>query len=148
MNENICDIVLNTKDPIIIHNPKLNWSVFQGSLEDWCQTYDTEKPKTTFDQMPILFDDIQWERYRLKTEMCTKEFLNLHKENSSNLWSALQYQRVFDIPKTIREDIDFSYFGFPNTSEDCNFWLGSKNSNTPCHYDTYGCNIVVQVFGR
>ncbi|KAG5452308.1 aminotransferase [Clonorchis sinensis] len=28
------------------------------------------------------------------------------------------------------------------------FWLGSSGSNTLCHYDTYGVNIVVQVFGK
>ncbi|XP_035892657.1 HSPB1-associated protein 1 isoform X2 [Anopheles stephensi] len=32
--------------------------------------------------------------------------------------------------------------------EDITFWIGSKQAHTPCHYDTYGCNIVVQVFGR
>ncbi|KAM7541179.1 hypothetical protein Aperf_G00000029109 [Anoplocephala perfoliata] len=28
------------------------------------------------------------------------------------------------------------------------FWLGTDQSQTACHYDTYGINIVIQVFGK
>ncbi|VDL59834.1 unnamed protein product [Hymenolepis diminuta] len=28
------------------------------------------------------------------------------------------------------------------------FWLGTDQSHTACHYDTYGINIVLQVFGK
>ncbi|XP_050079416.1 HSPB1-associated protein 1-like [Anopheles maculipalpis] len=47
-----------------------------------------------------------------------------------------------------RRGINFERFGFPEVDEDITFWIGSAQAHTPCHYDTYGCNIVVQVFGR
>jgi HSPB1-associated protein 1 len=32
--------------------------------------------------------------------------------------------------------------------EDANLWWGTRLARTPCHQDTYGCNIVVQLYGR
>ena len=27
-------------------------------------------------------------------------------------------------------------------------WIGSPGASTPCHYDTYGFNLVAQIQGR
>lgn len=40
-------------------------------------------------------------------------------------------------------------FGFPEvTGKDSTFWLGSDGANTPCHFDSYGCNLIAQITGR
>ncbi len=45
--------------------------------------------------------------------------------------------------------IDWSVFGFnERNAKDSTFWLGTPNAYTPCHYDTYGYNLVLQVYGR
>lgn len=31
---------------------------------------------------------------------------------------------------------------------DSTLWLGSEGANTPCHFDTYGFNLVLQIYGR
>ena len=47
------------------------------------------------------------------------------------------------------EHIDWGVFGFDGRNgTSSTFWLGSKGAYTPCHYDTYGCNLVAQLFGR
>ena len=39
--------------------------------------------------------------------------------------------------------------GFPeNGAASSTLWIGSSGAHTPCHADTYGCNVVVQVYGR
>ncbi|XP_028403625.1 HSPB1-associated protein 1-like isoform X2 [Dendronephthya gigantea] len=46
-------------------------------------------------------------------------------------------------------DINWSSLGFPSrTGEQSTFWMGSVESFTPCHYDSYGCNLVAQLYGR
>ncbi|CAH1961837.1 unnamed protein product [Acanthoscelides obtectus] len=32
--------------------------------------------------------------------------------------------------------------------EDSTIWIGSKGAHTPCHQDTYGFNLVHQIYGR
>ena len=45
--------------------------------------------------------------------------------------------------------VDWSLFGFPSKDgSDSTFWMGSAGAETPCHYDTYGCNLVAQIYGR
>lgn len=49
----------------------------------------------------------------------------------------------------ILESVDWSSFGFRDRrGEDSTFWLGSAGASTPCHQDTYGCNLVAQLIGR
>jgi HSPB1-associated protein 1 len=44
--------------------------------------------------------------------------------------------------------IDWSAFGFAErTAKDSTMWLGTKGAYTPCHYDSYGYNLVAQIHG-
>ncbi|NXA08332.1 HBAP1 protein, partial [Sapayoa aenigma] len=46
-------------------------------------------------------------------------------------------------------DVRWSDFGFPGRSgKESTLWIGSEGANTPCHLDSYGCNLVLQVQGR
>ena len=51
--------------------------------------------------------------------------------------------------KELIRAIDWSVFGFPEyDGSDSTLWVGSEEAYTPCHYDTYGCNLVAQLSGR
>uniref|UniRef100_UPI00358F0BC7 HSPB1-associated protein 1 n=1 Tax=Myxine glutinosa TaxID=7769 RepID=UPI00358F0BC7 len=41
---------------------------------------------------------------------------------------------------------DFGYFG--RDGRQSTLWIGSDGAGTPCHQDTYGCNLVLQIQGR
>lgn len=57
--------------------------------------------------------------------------------------------KVFSEVPEILESLNWSEFGLPNRSgSDSTFWLGSQGSSTPCHQDTYGCNLVAQLIGK
>lgn len=45
--------------------------------------------------------------------------------------------------------VDWSVFGLNNRDgNDSTIWIGSEGCYTNCHYDTYGFNLVAQIYGR
>lgn len=77
---------------------------------------------------------------------------SLSPYNSSLCWCYVDYQYMADTFKAypgIQQSIDWSKFGFHGRFGDqSTFWMGSQGANTPCHYDTYGYNLVAQLYGR
>ncbi|XP_009639134.1 HSPB1-associated protein 1 [Egretta garzetta] len=70
----------------------------------------------------------------------------------SKYWAYADYKyiaKVFEDKPEIFQDIRWSDFGFPGRSgKESTLWIGSEGANTPCHLDSYGCNLVLQVQGR
>ncbi|NWT41092.1 HBAP1 protein, partial [Chroicocephalus maculipennis] len=70
----------------------------------------------------------------------------------SKYWAYADYKyiaRIFEDKPEIFQDIRWSDFGFPGRSgKESTLWIGSEGANTPCHLDSYGCNLVLQVEGR
>lgn len=143
------EIILNTSKPLVIRNFKPNWKCFESSIEEWCRLFDkTLLQLNTFERISQKhWNAPQWERNRSKVSMSCEDFL---KECAAEqgTWIGMNYKRGSEIPRNCKDGLDFSYFGFPHATEDCSFWLCSKGANTPCHFDSYGCNIVVQIYGR
>ncbi|EDV19055.1 uncharacterized protein TRIADDRAFT_62491 [Trichoplax adhaerens] len=96
-------------------------------------------------------------------EVCTMQEYNqwLNKDpNCGNLnqydpdlcWCYVDYQYIaltFQAYPEIPQSIDWSKFGLNGRKGDqSTFWMGSKGASTPCHYDSYGCNLVAQLYGR
>lgn len=45
--------------------------------------------------------------------------------------------------------ISWKEFGLTEyTAENSTIWIGNKGAHTPCHVDTYGCNLIAQIYGR
>lgn len=56
---------------------------------------------------------------------------------------------TFGEDSSLCQSMKWDMFGFPERSAvQTTFWCGSEGAYTPCHYDTYGFNIVVQLYGR
>lgn len=146
------DFILNVKQPYKLKNVKLNWPCFDMTIEEWLKLFDDYGIDNGYD-----FDigelqhsrQPQWEKYWTKTKMKMSEFLENYKLNDvlRNNWASYSYKRLNDSPIECSKGIEFSDLGFDNI-EDLTFWLGSKGAHTTCHYDTYGSNIVVQIFGK
>ncbi|XP_067155403.1 HSPB1-associated protein 1 isoform X5 [Apteryx mantelli] len=70
----------------------------------------------------------------------------------SKYWAYADYKyiaRLFEHKEEVFQDIKWSDFGFPGRSgKESTLWIGSEGANTPCHLDSYGCNLVLQVQGR
>ena len=70
----------------------------------------------------------------------------------SQFWVYADYKYMSQLCPDCTEltgAIDWGVFGFHGRrGNDSTLWVGSRDAFTPCHYDTYGCNLVAQMWGR
>lgn len=70
----------------------------------------------------------------------------------SQYWVYADYKYMSELCSEVPEllcAIDWSAFGFDGRDgTQSTLWVGSRGANTPCHYDTYGCNLVAQLSGK
>ncbi|CAK6971715.1 HSPB1-associated protein 1 homolog [Scomber scombrus] len=70
----------------------------------------------------------------------------------SEYWAYADYKYIamlFQDQPSMFEDVKWSEFGFEERNgRESTLWIGTKGANTPCHLDSYGCNLVLQVQGR
>ncbi|KAK1797908.1 hypothetical protein P4O66_007955 [Electrophorus voltai] len=70
----------------------------------------------------------------------------------SEHWAYADYKYVavfFQEMPTMFKDVVWSDFGCPGRDgRESTLWIGTGGANTPCHMDSYGCNLVFQVQGR
>ena len=82
-------------------------------------------------------------------DTCTNPLLHYPP---SQYWVYADYKYMHQLCDEMPEmlsAIDWSVFGFQGRDgKDTTLWVGSEGACTPCHYDTYGCNLVSQLWGR
>ena len=58
-------------------------------------------------------------------------------------------EEIFGSESIFSKAVTWEPFGFKGRgSRQTTFWCGTNGSYTPCHFDTYGCNVVVQLHGH
>ena len=58
-------------------------------------------------------------------------------------------EEIFGSESIFSKAVTWEPFGFKGRgSRQTTFWCGTSGSYTPCHFDTYGCNVVVQLHGH
>ena len=57
---------------------------------------------------------------------------------------------TFSTYPNLMASVDWTKFGLDEKSSrrESVFWMGGEGAHTPCHYDTYGFNLVAQLSGR
>ena len=67
-------------------------------------------------------------------------------------WCYADYKYMAELFRDfphLRRSVKWDSFGFPQRSGDeSTIWIGSAEASTPCHVDTYGCNLVAQIYGQ
>lgn len=147
--DSINQIVSSLKTPYILKNFPLLWPIHDADFKSWCKRFDQViNEPFQFDVGSRKHADLpQWERFRSTETMTLSEFVDKAQGTEfDDKWASYSYKDINTWPEPLRKNIDFKKFVV--NAADILFWIGSKGSNTPCHYDTYGFNIVVQVFGR
>lgn len=71
---------------------------------------------------------------------------------TKDFWVYADYKYMHemcqDVP-SLQQAVDWGVLGFEGRSwKDSTLWVGSKGACTPCHYDTYGFNLVAQLCGE
>uniref|UniRef100_UPI0037E974E5 HSPB1-associated protein 1 homolog n=1 Tax=Semicossyphus pulcher TaxID=241346 RepID=UPI0037E974E5 len=71
---------------------------------------------------------------------------------NSEYWAYADYKYIavlFQDQPSMFEDVRWSEFGYDGRNgRESTLWIGTEGANTPCHLDSYGCNLVLQVQGR
>lgn len=83
-----------------------------------------------------------------------QEFIDLQK-TKQKMWYYCDYKHIKEWLSDNTEIIEsFNWLKFGIDKElgknglHSTFWIGSKGSHTDCHWDTYGYNLVAQIYGR
>ncbi|XP_018552043.1 HSPB1-associated protein 1 homolog isoform X1 [Lates calcarifer] len=67
-------------------------------------------------------------------------------------WAYADYKYIanlFQDQPSMFKDVKWSDFGFEGRGgRESTLWIGTEGANTPCHLDSYGYNLVLQVQGR
>jgi len=84
-------------------------------------------------------------------EKCQHSSNELLKFPRSKYWIYADYKYLcnllVDAPE-LDKLADWSIFGITMETWDSTLWVGSDEAYTPCHYDTYGYNLVAQLYGK
>ena len=82
-------------------------------------------------------------------EQATNPLMNYDR---TDYWIYADYKYMVHLFKDwpdLLSSINWSVVGVTDRDgKDSTLWIGSEGANTPCHYDTYGCNFVAQLHGR
>ncbi|XP_065108065.1 HSPB1-associated protein 1 homolog [Paramisgurnus dabryanus] len=155
-------IVQSLQKPAVFLNmttdwPALNWNVehLSSCLTDRIQFRVGRK---TENKDPLFETECSYIEANLKEfldwtakdrESVVGPFSGYH---SKEFWVYADYKyiaQLFQNKPAMFQDVLWSDFGFPGRDgRDSTIWIGTQGANTPCHLDSYGCNLVFQIQGR
>ncbi|KAM9123616.1 HSPB1-associated protein 1 isoform 4-T4 [Pangshura tecta] len=157
------EIVMSLQQPAVFCNMVFNWPVLHWNAKYLSEVLDG---RTIRFRMGMKKGDTapQFETKCSYVEATLEEFLAWTSGqptsvsrpfscyDSSEYWAYADYKyiaRIFEDKTEIFKDIMWSDFGFPGRNgKESTLWIGSAGANTPCHLDSYGCNLVLQIQGR
>ncbi|XP_071513292.1 HSPB1-associated protein 1 [Panulirus ornatus] len=142
------------------------WKCMGWDIKDWGKLFVEKVLKFRIGHRvkeKMLLSAPQWETTCLRANMTYSEFLEWSQGQRTCLTSCGQeidsndhwayfdyfYLRNMEIVDQMKDAVDWGIFGFPDRGpQDSTLWIGTTGANTPCHIDTYGCNLVAQISGR
>ncbi|XP_022190492.2 HSPB1-associated protein 1 homolog isoform X3 [Nilaparvata lugens] len=143
--------ILHIKKPVVIKKSVESWPILKWSLVDWKTALgDVKLPFRTGSsdctQVP------QWEGSCKMLNYSVEEFLSITENQGKQDWLYFDYKYMHEWFKnhpTILESVSWARLGFTELKGiDSTMWLGSKGAHTPCHKDSYGLNLVAQLYGK
>lgn len=161
--ESISQLIHQSRTPLVFHGRIQSWPMLGYSTADWANLFGAQLLDC---RVGLRYsddgDEPQWEG-RSVTLRCT--YTNLVKWSREQaelkiseegglldpsqhfLYFGYQYMKdLFGDNKDILRAADWTVLGQAGRDgTQSTFWLGTAGSHTPCHYDTYGCNLVAQV---
>ncbi|XP_043105340.1 HSPB1-associated protein 1 homolog [Puntigrus tetrazona] len=155
-------IIQFLQKPAVFLNMTTDWPALQWTVGN-LSTCFTERlrfriGKKTENMAPL------FETECFYIEATIKEFLSWTANEDESLvgpfsdyhckefWAYADYKyiaQLFQDKPAKFQDVVWSDFGFSGRDgRDSTLWIGTQGANTPCHLDSYGCNLVFQIQGR
>lgn len=160
--ERVQRLISCTQKPLVFHGLIDSWPMLKFTQSDWNNLFGETLLECRVGNRGLNGDLPQWEG-RCENIKCTFSQLikwSNHRDDGTNAeLSDLEannhflyygYKYMKDIFETeVLRMTDWKAFGYPDRNgAESTFWLGTAGAHTPCHYDTYGCNLVAQLSGR
>ncbi|XP_049734092.1 HSPB1-associated protein 1 [Elephas maximus indicus] len=156
------EIIMSLQQPAIFCNMVFDWPARHWNAKHLSEVLHGKQirfrmGRRNTDTVP------QFETTCSYVEATLEEFLNWNCDQSdgsgpfrnydhSQFWAYADYKyfvRLFENKTDVFQDVLWSDFGFPGRNgRESTLWIGSLGAHTPCHLDSYGCNLVFQVQGR
>ncbi|XP_005675088.2 PREDICTED: HSPB1-associated protein 1 isoform X1 [Capra hircus] len=156
------EIIMCLQQPAVFYNMAFDWPARHWTAEHLSEVLRGKQirfrmGRKSTDTAP------QFETACNYVEATLEEFLSWNCDQSSisgafrdydhsKFWAYADYKyfvSLFEDKTDIFQDVIWSDFGFPGRNgRESTLWIGSLGAHTPCHLDTYGCNLVFQVQGR
>jgi len=148
--DGIKDLILSLKTPAVFHGNICEWDFVKWSEEEWCNLFG-EKPVPFRCGPKKCSRSPQWERTCKTENMTMRNFFQSAKNINADSWQYFDYKYLNEWLKDSDafEALSWAKLGFPELKRDeSTLWIGSPGAHTPCHMDSYGCNLVAQVHGH
>ncbi|KAK1343958.1 hypothetical protein QTO34_014515 [Cnephaeus nilssonii] len=156
------EIIMSLQQPAVFCNMVFDWPAQHWTAEHLSKVLHGKQIRfrmgmKSTDTVP------QFETSCSYVEATLEEFLTWNCDHSSisgpfidydysKFWAYADYKYVvslFEDKTDIFQDVIWSDFGFRGRNgRESTLWIGSLGAHTPCHLDSYGCNLVFQVQGR
>nr|XP_014348744.1 PREDICTED: HSPB1-associated protein 1 [Latimeria chalumnae] len=157
------DIVTSLQQPAVFCNMVSDWPALHWKAEYLSHTLEGKRIRFRIGRKEAAKVP-QFETQCSYLEATLQEFLAWSQSPSDNsvgpfrsyppsmYWAYADYKYIatlFEERMDLFQDIAWSDFGFPGRGgKESTLWVGTIGSNTPCHLDCYGCNLVLQIQGR
>lgn len=150
------------KQPVVFRHALSSWECSSWTLSDWASKTRNVSLKFRVG-LKSAAGAPRWETEGARSTATIEQFLQwisghtdkqneLATVNSSSHFAYSSYNYMHDVFRdlpSVLESVDWTLFGFPGRKGvDSTLWLGSEGSDTPCHQDTYGYNLVAQLIGK
>ncbi|XP_014271464.1 HSPB1-associated protein 1 homolog isoform X1 [Halyomorpha halys] len=144
--------ITSSEIPLLFKN-SLHWNILNWSVDEWNAFLNDSSVKYPFRVGSMLCSrDPQWERNCEVADMTFSDFFKkFNEKNNPKNWWYFDYKHIEEWlrEKADKMDINWKDFGHPEiTAKGSTLWIGTKGAHTPCHIDTYGCNLVAQLYGK
>ncbi|XP_040858904.1 HSPB1-associated protein 1 isoform X2 [Ochotona curzoniae] len=156
------EVMMSLQQPAVFCNMVLDWPSRHWTAE---HLSDVLRDKQICFRMGLQSTDSvpQFETSCSYVDATLEEFLTWNCDQASNsgpfkdydhskFWAYADYKyfvNLFEDKTDVFQEVIWSDFGFPGRNgQESTLWIGSLGAHTPCHLDSYGCNLVFQVQGR
>lgn len=144
------NLIANSSVPLVFRGYVRNWSICQWDVEKWCSVFGEKEIPFRCLKKDFLSDEPCWERRCSVKRMSFKNFVDTSA--SSDEWMYFDYKYLyqwFNGDDELYKGVSWQQFGYSDKSaSDATLWVGSSGAHTPAHQDTYGVNIVTQLYGK
>lgn len=148
--ETVRSIIANYSVPLVFRGFVQNWPICQWNMEKWCSVFGEKEIPFRCLKKDFITDEPCWERLCSTKHMTFRNFVENSAANVE--WMYFDYKYIyqwFNSDTELYKDISWKQFGHSERgAADATLWVGSRGAHTPAHQDTYGVNIVTQLYGK